>query len=462
MKDEKIHVKGWPSSVRSRGSNKIGAWHRDWSRRHEHRGEFRPDGRIDGSEYNLHHLDVDTPLGSEADYGRRVDEISGRDPDTRQWLPEPDAHGRFRGAMLAATAGDALGAAVASGAVRRLSWEPSVMLPDDELLTEYVAQGPLLRPTALTQLSAFSVEGLIRAHAARRNNPVDNDPVPEVQHAFQRWLFTQRVPRGTRGQWRGIGGPYAAHHDEPDGWLVQQAEMYVERAPNPGVLAALGNFAGRGVGAAHASNLDKARGGDVVARAAMLAVWSNELHEVFAAAADVAALTHESPDDYLPAGVLAGILHQQLRGLPFSDCLFNAYQELTRWRGSEKTATLIDKSVKVTQTVWTPAPVSEAHRHFGDGADGAEALAIALYAALASDYVREALQLAMNYTENRSVVGAICGVMVGAEYGDRAIPSDLGAFELRNVIETLSNDALAEFSPGPPVGQEWLRRYPAW
>jgi ADP-ribosylglycohydrolase len=460
MKDERIHVKGWPVSVRSRQANKIGAWNRDWSRRNEHRAEFRPEGRVDGSDYNLHHLDIDTPLDAELDFSGRADEIVGRDPDTGLKLSEPNAHERFTGAILASAVGDAFGAAVAANDVQQLPWKPSVMLRDEQL-TEYVVRRGL-RATAVTQLSAFTVEGLIRAHVARRINPTDNDPVPEVQHAYQRWLHTQRVPWNHRGHWRASGGPYASRNADPDGWLVQCQELYVERASNRGVVGALGNFASMGTRPTLANRSAMARGGDVVPRAAMLAVWSSELRETFAAAVGVAVLIHGNPNDYLAAGVLAGILHQQIRGIPFLDCLDNVRHELVRWPGHEKTATLISKSLKVIHEEWTPIPGSRAIRRFAPGRDGAEALAAALYVAMASDYVREAFLLSMNYTENHSVVGAISGVLVGAEYGMQAIPRDLRAVDLWDVIELLAKDALVEFSPEPPTDQTWMQRYPAW
>ncbi|MGW3467553.1 ADP-ribosylglycohydrolase family protein [Saccharopolyspora sp. NPDC000995] len=92
-----------------------------------------------------------------------------------------------------------------------------------------------------------------------------------------------------------------------------------------------------------------------------------------------------------------------------------------------------------------------------------ENLQIAVYIGMASDYVREALLLAMNYTEHRSVVGAISGMLIGADFGVQAIPSDLRApLVLGDAIETLAKDALVEFSPGPPTDEAWLRRYPAW
>ncbi|MFD0491447.1 ADP-ribosylglycohydrolase family protein [Saccharopolyspora spinosporotrichia] len=76
--------------------------------------------------------------------------------------------------------------------------------------------GPVLRDGLAhisddTQMMLFTLEGLIRAHVARRIKPVDSDPVPEVQHAYQRWYHTQNQPweraaGPTRGTWRSRTG----------------------------------------------------------------------------------------------------------------------------------------------------------------------------------------------------------------------------------------------------------------
>ncbi|WP_187764733.1 ADP-ribosylglycohydrolase family protein [Saccharopolyspora spinosa] len=462
MRDEQIRLKGWPKRLRDRQSNKLGNWHSDWSKRYEDRAEFREEERVSPSDYNLHYLDVNPPMDAALNFDRRAREIDGCDPDTKRQLPDPDPHERFRGAVLAAAVGDAFGAAVDAGAVRKLPWKPSVML-GKESLVEYVVQEASASPTAVTQLLAFTIEGLVRAHTARRLNPVDQDPAPEVQHAYQRWLYTQRIPWGSRGHWSSCGGTYAAQGADPDGWLIQTQALFADRVPNPGVVASLAGFARTGAQSTLKSPLGPARGEDVVPRAAMASIWSNELSEAFAAAVDIAVLTHSHPDDYLAAGTLAAILHQQLRGFPFSECLLHARRELDRWPGREKTSRLLDKAMDVIQNVWTPAPQPSAQRAFGVGGDGAEALGIAVYIGMASDYVREALLLAMNYTEHRSVVGAISGILIGAEFGVQAIPSDLRApLVLSDAIETLAKDALVEFSPGPPADEAWLRRYPAW
>ncbi|MGP4015300.1 ADP-ribosylglycohydrolase family protein [Saccharopolyspora sp. 5N708] len=99
----------------------------------------------------------------------------------------------------------------------------------------------------------------------------------------------------------------------------------------------------------------------------------------------------------------------------------------------------------------------------GEGWVGQEALAIGLHTVLTTDNMRDALLLSVNHSGDSDSTGIVCGNIAGALYGTRAIPPEwLATLELRELVETLAKDALAEFSPGPPTDPDWTRRYPAW
>ncbi|MEV6232936.1 ADP-ribosylglycohydrolase family protein [Saccharopolyspora shandongensis] len=446
---------------RYRRGGKLSRWHYDWTRRTEHRADFQPHGRKEGSDYNLHYVDVHAPLDAVVDFDRRANEIYGCDPDTSRRLPEPDTAERFRGAVLAAAVGDALGRAVDSGITVDLPWSPDVKLIGEKALTEYSLRDSAAESSAVTQLLAFTLEGLIRADVAHRITKGDSEPEAVVQHAYQRWLHTQPTPDGQRRGWEHCG-PYAA--PEPDGWLVGVDSLRRDGAPHPDTVAALENFARTGQHSRLRKMRAHARGSEVVPRAAMAAVCADDPAEVFAAAVHIAVLTHSSPDDCLAAGTLAVILHQQIRDQPFHDCLTTARAHLERWpRRNARVLRKIELALIMNQDYWVPTTPENIRKPFGDGGrDGAEALGLGLYCAMASDYVREALQLAMNYSAHRPVVGAITGMLIGAECGVRAIPADLrAAVPLAEVVDTLAQDALTEHGPNPPANEAWLHRYPA-
>ncbi|WP_231849970.1 ADP-ribosylglycohydrolase family protein [Saccharopolyspora erythraea] len=460
MRDERVAPKGMPKALRSRLSGKLSRWHADWTKRNEHQAQFQPQGRKEGSDYNLHYVDMDAPLEAQIDFDRRAEEIFGYDPDTRQPLPEPEYQERFRGALLAAEAGDALGRAVDTGAVYELPWSPDLELKGDKVLTEYVLGNDVGGSSAVTQLMAFTMEGLIRLGVRMRGE--SGPPTPVIQHAMQRWLHTQRFPTGQG--WNVSGGPYAAHAPQPDGWLVATEILYRDGAADPATVVELERFADTGELSSLRRPTARARGSAVLPRVAGLAACSNDADPAFYGAANIAALTHTSRDDCLAAGALAVILHQQIRDQPFYDCITAAQEILRRHRGAERVLRKIDLALTMNQEYWVPASRQDMRKPFPDGgSDGAEALGLALYCAMASDYVREALQLAMNYSAHRSVVGAVTGLLIGAECGVRAIPADLrAAAPLADVVDTLAEDEIAEYSTNPPRDESWFRRYPGW
>ncbi|MER6991446.1 type VII secretion system-associated protein [Saccharopolyspora hirsuta] len=376
----------------------------------------------------------------------------GARPDAAPALPaDPiDPHERFVGSVLAGAVGDALGYSIEFHDIGTIRQEHG-----DAGLTAPVLRDGVARISDDTQMMLFTLEGLIRAHVARRMNPVDNDPVPEVQHAYQRWFHTQNQP------WPQAGGPYAQRLQQPDGWLITNHGLFATRAPGSTCMSALARFAQTHQHATpqHAINDSKGCGG--VMRAAPVAVWSGDPAEVFYAAVGTAALTHSHPSGYLSAGVLAVIVHQLIRDVPLPEAVRIARELLLRWRGHEEQLQILDKAVELAKR--GPVSPEELKDALGQGWVGEEALAIGLYAVLATDNLRDALLLSVNHSGDSDSTGIVAGNIGGALYGTRAIPQEwLNTLELREVVETLAKDALAEFSPGPPSDQAWLRRYPAW
>ncbi|GAA4844528.1 hypothetical protein GCM10025787_27870 [Saccharopolyspora rosea] len=361
-----------------------------------------------------------------------------------------DPHERFLGSVLAGAVGDALGFAVEFSdiaAIRREHGENGI--------TEPVLRDGLARISDDTQMMLFTLEGLIRAHIARRLRPVDNDPVPEVQHAYLRWYHTQNQP------WAEAGGPYARHLREPDGWLVRTAGLFNTRAPGSTCMSALANFARTHRHATPEHRINDSKGCGGVMRAAPVAVWSNDPAEVFWAAVGTAALTHSHPSGYLSAGVLAVVVHQLIRDVPIAEAVRLARELLMRWRGHEEQLRLLDAAVELAEK--GPVSPEELQAALGQGWVGEEALAIGLYAATATADLRTALLLSVNHSGDSDSTGMVCGNIAGALHGTRAVPPEwLRTLELRDVIEALARDALAEFSPGPPTDPAWTHRYPAW
>ncbi|MEV0050062.1 ADP-ribosylglycohydrolase family protein [Saccharopolyspora shandongensis] len=364
--------------------------------------------------------------------------------------PSLDAHERFIGSMVAGPMGDALGFAIEFQDIGMIRSNHG-----DAGLTSPVLRDGVAQVSDDTQMMLFTLEGLIRAHVARRMNPTDNDPVPEVQHAYLRWFHTQNQP------WQLVGGPYAQHLQRPDGWLITHPELFSVRASSSTCRNALAKFAQTQQLPNPQFKINESKGRGGVMRAAPVAVWSNDPAEVFYAAVGTAALTHGNPSGYLSAGVLAVIVHQLVRDVPLPDSVRMARDLLLRWRGHEEQLQVLDAAVELAKK--GPVSPEELNNALGQGRAGEEALAIGLYAVLATDNLRDALLLAVNHSGNSPSTGIVCGNIAGALYGTRAIPPEwLTTLELRELIETLVKDALVEFSPGPPTDPAWTQRYPAW
>ncbi|RKT85050.1 ADP-ribosylglycohydrolase [Saccharopolyspora antimicrobica] len=373
-------------------------------------------------------------------------------PEAPPQAPAPplDPRERFIGSMLAGAVGDALGYAIEFHGIGMIRQNHG-----DAGLTAPVLRDGIAQISDDTQMMLFTLEGLIRAHVARRIKPVDNDPVPEVQHAYQRWFHTQNQP------WPQAGGPYAQRIPQPDGWLITNPQLFAARAPGSTCMSALAQFAQTHQHASPQHRINDSKGCGGVMRAAPVAVWSHDPAEVFYAAVGTAALTHSHPSGYLSAGVLAVIVHQLIRDVPLGEAVRIARELLLRWRGHEEQLAILDRAVELAQQ--GPVSPEVIKDTLGQGWVGEEALAIGLYAALATDNLRDALLLAVNHSGDSDSTGIVCGNIAGALHGARAVPPEwLGSLELREVIETLAGDALAEFSPGPPTDPAWTRRYPAW
>ena len=122
---------------------------------------------------------------------------------------------------------------------------------------------------------------------------------------------------------------------------------------------------------------------------------------------------------------------------------------------------MVDTAVNLVRNEWTPTQADNLRRHFPEGgADGAEALGIALYCAMVSDYLREALILALNYAPDRKEVAAVAGMLIGAEYGIQAIPKVFrDPEENLDALDTLAQELATELRDVLNQG-EWQRRFP--
>ncbi|MFI6037452.1 ADP-ribosylglycohydrolase family protein [Streptomyces sp. NPDC051315] len=356
---------------------------------------------------------------------------------------QQDFRSRVRGTLLGAAVGDALGAPV-----DRLGLEEIRQAHGPEGLVDLApAYGRRGAVTHLTQLTLFTVDGLIRAQV-RRDTGAWHPPT-DLHRAYLRWAATQH-------DW----GPDLRRKD--DGWLAREEWLYVRRDPTRALLLGLGDDT---MGTLEKPKNTDETGPEVTARSApfgLLVGWEPQL--VAQLAVECAAQTHGHPTAYLAAGAYAVTVHALARGDSLDGAVQRALTLLAVRPGHEPVSEALQHALgAVRQGMPGPARVEELA-----GAGTAPAvLSAAVYCALVAEDVRHGLRLAVNHGAPSATTGAVAGGLLGALHGETALPPAwLAELEGRPTVLELADDFAMEMTQGPalhnPAGASpgWLARYP--
>ncbi len=340
----------------------------------------------------------------------------------------------YRGCLLGGAVGDALGAPVefmSLAEIRRQFGATGI--------GDYVAAyGKVGAITDDTQMTLFTAEGVLRAKSMQVRGAHHASTFTILHGAYRRWLRTQ----GTRVS--------AVPGDETPGWLAGVPELHARRAPGNTCLAALRS--GKVGTIEEPINNSKGCGG--VMRAAPAGLIGDV--DPFVLGCETAAVTHGHPSGYLAAGCLALMIERIIVGQSLADAVATACDRVAGERGHDEVSTALANAVRLAQG---GTPSAELEESLGGGWVAEEALAIAVYCALASPHnFEQGVRLAVNHGGDSDSTGAIAGNLLGAALGVSAIPQRwLEPLELRSVIETLADDLLI----GHQEGEEWRRKYPA-
>jgi ADP-ribosylglycohydrolase len=365
---------------------------------------------------------------------------------------EPDVADRFRGCLLGGAVGDALGA-------------PVEFMPRAEILrrhgargiTEYApAYGGVGRITDDTQMTLFTAEGLIRGIVRMRDRGFATF-ASVTANAYVRWLVTQ-------GEAPAAGVEFG---ERERGWLFAQRGLHARRAPGNTCLAALRAMASLG---APARNDSKGCGGVMRVAPVGLFAWhfrdEHSPSEAFDLGAELAALTHGHPTGSLAAGALAVVILELAQGRPLGGALATAKSCLRTKPRHEETLRAIERAESLAAS---GEPRDAAIRDLGEGWIAEEALAIAVYCALAARDFRDGVILAVNHDGDSDSTGSIAGNVLGTMHGVAAIPGEwLQPLELRDVIREIADDLFAchgwrvdEYGDAALRGRIW-RKYPGF
>lgn len=330
--------------------------------------------------------------------------------------PDP---ARAVGCLLGGAVGDALGAPVEFDALSaiRARFGPNGIR---ELVPAYGVLGAI---TDDTQMTLFTAEGLLQALRRGRARGICHPPTM-VYHAYLRWLETQ----GTR--------PPYPYREARQGELLDMPALHVSRAPGNTCLSALRS--GR-MGTPEAP-LNDSKGCGGVMRAAPAGLIG--VADPFELGCEVAAITHGHPTGYLAAGFLATMVAALATGATLGEAVGRARGALIRWPRHEECLAAVDEAMRLAREA--PATPETVER-LGAGWVAEEALAIALYAALATEDFEQGVVLAVNHGGDSDSTGAIAGNILGALLGPESIPARwLDYLELRAEIASLAHALAVE------------------
>ncbi len=356
---------------------------------------------------------------------------------------QQDFRSRVRGCLLGGAIGDALGAGIEFDSISTIRERHGAAG-----VTDYVpAYGRRGAITDDTQMTLFTVDGLIRAHV-RRDTGAWHPPT-DVHAAYRRWAATQR-------DW----GPDERKKD--DGWLAREEWLYAQRAPGNACLTGLADDR---MGTVDNPKNPQSKGCGTVMRSApfgLLVGWEPQL--VFQLAVECAAQTHGHPTGYLAAGAMAAIVHSLARGESLDHAVQRALAQLAARPGHEETTDALKRALgAVRQGMPSPERVES----LGEGWVAEEALAMAVYCALVAEDVRHGLLLAVNHGGDSDSTGSLCGNLLGAIHGETALPPGwVAELEGRATLLELADDFAMEMTQGPALhspgssSPAWLARYP--
>ena len=329
---------------------------------------------------------------------------------------------RVRGSLVGGALGDALGAPIefdSLDGIRRRSGAEGLRF----MARAYGRVGAI---TDDTQMTLFTAEGLLRA-AAKERRDGSWSPLPSMERAYLRWLWTQGEEAREDQEW--------IH----SGWLFRQGFLHHRRAPGNTCLSALEHRASLGPTESRMLDavLNDSKGCGGVMRVAPIGLLGREPYALGCAAAG---LTHGHPAGTHSAGVFAEVLAELLEGATMEAAVSLVWAR----RRAEVHADVrdaVDRALSMAASD-TP-PTATQVEALGAGWVAEESLAIAIYCALVAEDAEEGLILAVNHSGDSDSTGSLTGNLLGAAWGYRALPSTWiaqleGAFVIDNLAQDLA------------------------
>jgi ADP-ribosylglycohydrolase len=349
----------------------------------------------------------------------------------------PSLKSRIHGCLLGGALGDSLGYTVEFDSI-------------DQIRSRFGASGlagfEALAGTGRfsddTQMTLYTVDGLVEA-LEWANSGVGADVNACLWLAYLRWLATQ-----------GETAPAAAPVPQPR-WIDAQPVLHQRRHPGKACISGLAT--GEMGTSFRPVNPDSKGCGTVMRSAPFGLVPHITPDAVYKLSADAASLTHGHPSARQSAGTFSLLIHRLVAGDGLREAAAEALAHTAGLEGvAPELLERLESALRLAgKGIVTPEEMVQA---LGEGWVAEEALAVALYAVLATlpdaapaepaQHFRDAVALAVNHSGDSDSTGSIAGNILGAFYGEACLPPAwLAALEAADVIRRMA-DQLVKVTTG--------------
>jgi ADP-ribosylglycohydrolase len=361
--------------------------------------------------------------------------------------PAPTPESRIHGCLLGGALGDSLGYAVEFDDIAgiRSRFGPAG-------LQDFSALDGGSHFSDDTQMTLYTVDGLVEA-LEWANAGTASDVNACVWLAYLRWLATQGVPV-----------PPSAPAPPPR-WIDGQEALKHRRAPGKACLSGLATGE---MGTVYRPVNPESKGCGTVMRSAPFGLIPHiPAESVYKLCSDAASLTHGHRSARQSAGAFSLLIHALVGGQGLLEAAEYALNHARQQSGPEPA--LISRLERALQLAEHPGPEAgnagrlspeDLVQELGEGWVAEEALAVALYAVLATapasstapetavtgpqEHFRDAIALAVNHNGDSDSTGSIAGNILGAFYGEECLPAAwLESLEAPEVIRGMARQLVS-------------------
>ena len=178
-----------------------------------------------------------------------------------------------------------------------------------------------------------------------------------------------------------------------------------------------------------------------------------EAGTAFRYGAECAAITHDHPSGYLPAGFLSELICHLTAGTGLDEAIEISTRELIKYEGHQESLDIIQTAQVLAKN---DKLVEQAIKILGEGWVGEEALAISLYCSLkfTDDWLAGTLA-AVNHSGDSDSTGSIAGAIFETINGLEAIPASfIERLENQGKIKKITMDMYRLFVEGEKLSYE--------